>query len=183
MRKGYITPRLWWVGVGLIALGGAGTVSLPAEAQQPEVSGPACVTDAGHLVINGKRSYGACQGGTPVVLANIDAPGIAQTCQAPSGQTWPCGRWAAYFLLELTKNKTIRCLGEEKDANGGLIAVCLVERMEINHALVSMGWALPANATIRYHDAMEEAREKRAGLWQGTFDRPSDWNARHGKDK
>lgn len=146
-----------------------------------EIKGPACVSDAGHLAINGKRSYGACQGGTPVTLANLEAPPLAQTCTTPAGQDWPCGRWAAYFLLEMVKSKTVTCRVRSEDAQGNKVALCLVERLEINQSLVNQGWALAAGTEGRYYDAQDQAKAQKVGLWQGTFLRPSEWLARNNK--
>lgn len=156
----------------------AGTTT-PALA---DVSGPACVTDASHLSINGKRSYGTCSGGIPVVLVNIDAPPIGQTCQDPKGKPWECGRWAAYVLLELTKKRAVVCKGNATDQNGNLVSICYTEGRELNRTLVDLGWALPlVGEGGPYADAVENARTKKLGLWQGQFERPSVWRAKQGK--
>ncbi|WP_413203677.1 thermonuclease family protein [Rhodospirillum sp. A1_3_36] len=166
------------------ALSMMGAVLLGAPLAKADVSGPACVTDGGHLTINGHRSYGLCSGGTPTVLVNIDAPTIKQTCQDPKGKPWDCGRWAAYVLLELTKKQTVTCQGNATDMNGDLVAVCYANGLELNRTMVDLGWALPiVGDGGPYAAEVEHARDKKLGLWQGRFERPSLWRAQHDKDE
>jgi endonuclease YncB( thermonuclease family) len=171
------------VHLGAVAGLVVGALLFPSVARA-DVSGTACVTDAGHLVINGRRSYGACSGGTPVVLANIDAPTVDQTCQDPRGNPWECGRWAAYVLLELTKKRQVTCEGNARDRDGQLIALCYTGEHELNRTLVTLGWALPeVGDGGPYADAVENARTKKLGLWQGRFERPSIWRAKRDQGK
>jgi endonuclease YncB( thermonuclease family) len=173
----------WGVGRSLcFALFLMGGVVMGGALARADVSGPACVTDGGHLTINGHRSYGVCSGGTPAVLVDIDAPTIKQTCQDPKGNPWECGRWAAYVLLELTKKQTVTCKGNSTDMNGDLVAVCYAKGRELNRTMVELGWALPmVGEGGPYAAELEHARAKKLGLWQGRFERPSIWRAKHGE--
>ncbi|MBK1663535.1 nuclease [Rhodospirillum rubrum] len=152
--------------------------TLPATARA-DVTGEACVIDAGHLSIGGKRAYGRCQGGTAITLAAIDAPSPQQTCTTPAGKPWDCGRWAAYVLVEISKNKKVICQGAEKDDKGALLALCYAGGRQINRTLVELGWALPATEDPSFAAAVAKARSAAVGLWQGTFDPPAEWRARH----
>lgn len=183
--------RPWAGGLSRVLVIGALALALPGlpaavpsamaqqNASQEVVNGPACVTDAGHLTLNGRRSYGACRGGTAITLADIEAPVVSQTCTTPDGEPWKCGRWAAYVLLELTKDQTVMCHGTRKDDGGRLIATCSAGGREINRTMVELGWALAAPMAVQYQSAMDKARRNRLGLWQGTFERPAEWARRH----
>ncbi len=144
------------------------------------VRGPACITDAGHIFVNGKRSYGACAGGTAVTLAMIEAPPATQMCTTPADKPWDCGRWAAYVMLELTKKREVICVPDAgaKAQDGSILAVCTVGGRELNRTLVYLGWALPqpGKGAALYADALEHAKRERMGLWQGTFPPPAEWD-------
>lgn len=150
----------------LIAFFLMATLAPPASA---DVIGPACVTDGDNLMINGKRSYGKCRDGTAIRLFGVVAPGLSQSCPAPRGRTWKCGRASATMLLEAVKGRQLVCTGRSKDRDGNLLAVCQLNGMDINRKLVRDGWVLSyPRHTVRYLADEKEAARNRRGLWQGT---------------
>lgn len=159
----------------LLAAGCVLAILAPAGARA-DVEGPACVEDGNTLVIDGHRSYRHCRGGTPVVLFGIDAPDLKQTCEV-QGTSWDCGRQAAATLLNLTRGKTVTCVGESRDREDRLVAVCHAGGVNLNQTMVRFGLAVSVGA--RY--ALDEgaARSARAGMWMGTFERPSEWRESH----
>lgn len=141
-----------------------------------DVAGPACVEDGDTLVINGRRSYGACQGGEVVDLYGIDAPELEQTCTA-RGQSWQCGRQAAATLLRLTLKKTVTCLGNSYDRDNHLVGECSAGGVNLNSMMVRQGLAVTDGP--RYAREEGQARAEGAGMWMGSFERPADWRAAH----
>lgn len=134
-----------------------------------DVSGPACVTDGNVIVVNGRRWYGKCIGGTPVRLFGTIAPDLAQLCDAPDGRKWQCGRAAAAMLLDTLKNETVMCEGTTVDSQGRLMAVCRVQGEEINRKMVRDGWALAyARHSMKYLPEEKMAEQARKGLWQSS---------------
>jgi endonuclease YncB( thermonuclease family) len=132
--------------------------------------GPVCVESGDTLVVNGHRSYRACRGGQPVLLYGIAAPELEQTCEA-RGRAWACGREAASTLLRMTMKRTVTCVGESYDSRDRLIAVCHAGGLELNATMVRLGLAVSVGT--RYAREEGEARAARAGMWMGTFDRPT----------
>lgn len=159
------------LGVLMMALVAASWPSRPAQA---DAIGPACIEDGDTLVIDGRRAYRRCRGGTPVMLFGIDAPELEQTCEA-RGQTWACGREAASALLRMTLKAEVTCVGDAVNRDGHLIAVCYANGMELNAMMVRLGLAVTDGT--RYAREEGAARAARAGMWLGTFQRPADWRA------
>jgi len=113
--------------------------------------------------------------GQRIRLPGIDAPEWNQICRTAAGGSWDCGKAAAGRMRELTRNQTLSCRPEGHDRYGRLLAVCRVGKVDIAEALVADGLAV---ATDSYLGAESEARRARRGLWQGQFDRPTEWRRR-----
>ena len=132
--------------------------------------------------------------GTHIRLWGIDAPELNQICQAgPSAITRPsggitnagrpyrCGRDAAAAMLQLTRGRTIRCEPRDRDRYGRVVAVCRNEIVDLNAALVRLGWADDFTRYSHGHYRAEEeaARLARLGIWSGDFDMPQAWRREH----
>lgn len=152
--------RVWSI-LFLACLFGGGAPALA------DVAGPACVTSGDELMINGKRAYGRCRGGTAVRLFGIVAPELDETCGAAGGHPWQCGRVSAAMLLEAVKSETVICGGSSRDADGRLIGQCRVRGEDLNRKMVRAGWALsyPRHST-KYADDEKWAMQSHKGLWQ-----------------
>ncbi|WP_211369220.1 thermonuclease family protein [Roseospira navarrensis] len=162
--------------VGALAvLAGLAAVLLMAPAPtRADAMGSVCVESGDTLAVDGRRSYRACRGGTPVVLYGIAAPALEQTCSV-DGVAWACGREAASTLLRMTLKRIVTCVGDSHDRHGRLIAVCRAGGMELNATMVRMGLAVSAGT--RYAREEGAARAARAGMWMGAFERPTGWSA------
>ena len=141
-----------------------------------DVSGPVCVIDSNLIMVNGRRWYGKCIGGTEVRLFGTIAPDLAQLCDAPDGRKWQCGRASAANLLETIKSETVVCEGSTVDAEGHLMAVCRVRGEDINRKMVREGWALAyPRHSIKYLADEKVAEHARKGLWQSSQDERFAW--------
>jgi endonuclease YncB( thermonuclease family) len=146
--------------LGLVCVLGGG---MPARA---DVAGPVCVASGDVIMVNGKRWYGKCSGGTEVRLFGIVAPDISQICDA-GGRQWQCGRASAAMLLEAVKNEKVVCEGASADSEGRLLAVCRVRGEELNRKMVRDGWALSyPRHSAKYEEDEKRAAQARKGLWQ-----------------
>lgn len=132
------------------------------------VRGRALVIDGDTLEINNRR----------VRIEGIDAFELAQTCVRANGRRWDCGAEGKVFLLRLTRNKTVRCSGNQTDAYGRLIAQCSVGRADIGKAMVDAGLAM---AFVKYSQTyvldQQVAQANGAGIWAGSFTAPWDYRA------
>jgi endonuclease YncB( thermonuclease family) len=130
-----------------------------------DLVGSARVIDGDTLDIRGKR----------VRLHGIDAPESDQTCLA-GGQRWPCGRRSTQALRDRVGDGAVRCVGDEEDRYGRLIAICYADGTNLNAWMVERGWAV---AYRRYSTEFvgEERRAESAGsgVWKGRFVMPWDW--------
>jgi len=99
-----------------------------------DISGTALIVDGDTIAISGMK----------VRLNGIGTPERKQTCRK-AGVTWKCGYEATETLREWTHTKEVRCIGDEKDRYGRLIADCFVDGYNVNARLVyeGVGTCLP----------------------------------------
>lgn len=102
-------------------------VSYPAGAQ--EVRGAARVIDGDTLAI----------GATRVRLFGIDAPERGQPCRSGGD----CGEDATTHLVRLIEGRAVRCVQEDVDQYGRVVATCFVGDTDLNRAMVRAGHAVP----------------------------------------
>ncbi len=160
----------------LLALFAAFASGTPARA---DIIGQACVIKGDTLMINGKRSFGKCRGGTLVRLFGVIAPDVDQTCDTPDGRKWQCGRAAAAMVLETVRDKPLICKGDTKNPQGELLAICQLNGAELNSELVRAGWVLAyPRHTVRYLLEEKEASSAKRGLWQAISGTSLDWRNR-----
>jgi endonuclease YncB( thermonuclease family) len=154
------------VGLALAILGMLAVVATRIDrVATRQTTGAVVVNDGDTITLNGER----------IRLLGIDAPEYMQTC-SKDGADYPCGRQAREAMVRLAAGKTVTCAGWERDRYGRLLAVCKAGGVDLNRALVEQGWAV---AYGDYDDAERVAREGRAGIWAGSFERPRDWRADH----
>ncbi|WP_426228093.1 thermonuclease family protein [Pararhizobium sp. DWP3-4] len=136
------------------------------EGPQETMSGSVRIVDGDTLVLDGKR----------IRLAGIDAPELRQVCQREQ-RDWPCGATARDYLAAMTGDAKTACETDGSDQYGRLLAVCRVANRDLNAAMVDGGYAI---AFGDYTAEEAAARQKRLGLWAGTFDAPRTWRQTHG---
>lgn len=151
--------------VAVLALAALVSARLDRVAER-HLSGDAVINDGDSITLKGER----------IRLVGIDAPEYDQSCER-DGSTYPCGRRSREALAALARNAAVECRGWERDRYGRLLAVCKAGGIELNRRQVEEGWAV---AWGDYGDAEASAREKRLGIWAGSFERPRDWRIEHG---
>ncbi|EJF77928.1 Endonuclease YhcR precursor [Candidatus Bartonella washoeensis] len=105
-------------------------------------------------------------------LAGIDAPELHQFCGTKKAR-YPCGLEAKNYLEQLIVNQPVTCHWYKKDKYRRILATCKTKKISnINAMIVNNGWA------VSYHDypkEEEEARKKKKGIWQSSFQKPRKW--------
>ena len=130
-----------------------------------DLSGHAVIVDGDTLSISGNK----------VSLHGVDAPEKDQTCRI-NGVIWSCGYKAAEAVREWTYTKEVRCVGNQKDQYGTLVANCFVSGYNLNARIVSEGLGLADRKySEQYIPEEDQARKARKGLWAGEFVAPWDW--------
>jgi endonuclease YncB( thermonuclease family) len=141
------------------------------QVEASEITGPAKVVESGVIEINGQR----------IMLFGIDSVMRKQTCTL-DGKPWQC--WAASVrdLETLVDQGPATCeVVDKPDAYGRLLGRCSINGQSLNEELVRRGYAVARpSETKEYVAAEAEAKEKKLGLWQGQFMRPSDFRTRAG---
>jgi endonuclease YncB( thermonuclease family) len=146
---------------------------LPAMAEAADITGVPKIREGDHIQI----------GNTRIRLGGIDAPSVDQLCLNTQGERWTCGAAARDELIKHTENKSWTCHPRQTvDRRGRTVARCDVDGEDIQKWLVRNGWALAYARVSHDYDADEkEAREAKAGMWQGAFIAPWDWRIRNKK--
>lgn len=150
----------------LKALLTAAVVLLARHAWAGQVTGPAQVTDSTAIEISGQR----------IMLFGVDSVMRKQPC-ALDGKPWQCWAAAVRELQTLVDQGPATCetVGDP-DPFGRVLGRCTINGQSLNEQFVRSGFAVARpNETKDYLPAEAEAREKKAGLWQGQFVRPSDF--------
>jgi endonuclease YncB( thermonuclease family) len=113
-------------------------------------------------------------------LYGIDAPELRQQCRDGAGRAYRCGDAAREALETLIGKHEIGCRVVESDRYGREVARCQVDSVQINREMVKSGWAVAYDRhSLEYMIAEAAARRARAGLWQGSFQRPQDYRREH----
>ncbi|WP_431283781.1 thermonuclease family protein [Humitalea sp. 24SJ18S-53] len=139
----------------------------PSRGARPSsvIAGAARVIDGDTIEIDRQRFR----------LHGIDAPEMSQTCQR-SGAAYRCGEDAATQLRSLLGSRITQCTTHARDAYGRHLAVCRSAGQDVGEMMVRNGWAIAFRRySSDYVSAENDARSRRAGLWAGAFDPPSDW--------
>ncbi len=109
-------------------------------------------------------------------LAGIDAPELHQFCGTKKVR-YPCGLEAKKYLERLIANQSVTCHWYKKDQYRRILATCETKQVSnINATIVHNGWA------VSYHDypkEEQEARKKKKGIWQSSFQKPREWRKAH----
>jgi len=111
-------------------------------------------------------------------LQGIDAPELHQECKDASGRDWPCGTRARSELRRIIGTHPVQCRTVSTDRYGRSIAVCEAGGRDLAEEMVRAGFAtiiVRRGSNNPYGAAQAEARADKRGIWNGTFDTPSDW--------
>lgn len=160
---GNVTKRLRDVVLGFAILALALLIIAKLENEQAlRFAGPSAAVDGDTLLTSGER----------LRLEGIDAPELAQTCDAADGSTYRCGEDARDLLATLVDARAWECSGTGRDRYQRLLVLCKSGTDDLGERIVSAGFAV---ADGRYLAAEAKARAVGEGIWRGRFERPSDW--------
>ena len=150
----------------VVIIGFAIVLWLQEDVFRDEINGPALVVDGDSLKLNGER----------VRLLGIDAPELHQKCEK-EGKSWKCGRASTTALKKMIGSKKVECRGVEFDRHERLLATCYVNGLNLNQNMVRNGWAVSYRGT--YRGEQEQAKREKVGIWQGSFEWPSEWRRKN----
>ncbi|MCW1954706.1 MAG: thermonuclease family protein [Roseobacter sp.] len=111
-----------------------------------DVAGRIDVVDGDTLRISGET----------VRLFGIDAPELAQECEAENGAVWACGRWARAQMRDAFQGRFARCVEEGRDRYGRSVARCDVAGVDLGRWLVERGVAFAYRRYSMAYDLAEK---------------------------
>jgi endonuclease YncB( thermonuclease family) len=139
-----------------------------ATAEPVTLTGTAAVIDGDTFAI----------GATVVRLADVDAPELAQTCEAGLRGLRPCGAYVADALVERIAGREVRCSVAELDQYDRRISSCEVASEDLSGWLVSSGLAMAFRRfSDRFVPEEEAARAASVGLWSTDSEPPWQYRA------
>ena len=84
--------------------------------------------------------------------------------------------WKNNQLIELKKiinNQIIKCIASDIDKYKRYIAICFVNKLNINQTMVKKGWAIAYRYYSKDYIKDEDyARLNNAGIWKSKFEEP-----------
>ena len=119
--------------------------------------------------------------GTRVMLYGVESVHPPQTCRI-GGETWECWPAAVRQLQTFLAEQPVTCRPvEQPDYMGRVLALCEQGGASLNERYVRSGFGLAIEKEMPEYAAAEaQAKAERIGLWQGTFQEPSEWRADQG---
>ena len=121
-------------------------------------------------------------------LFGIDAPEMKQICKNKNNDPYACGITSKNFLSYLIEdanenNEKIYCYYSERDKYNRIIGECFIgtiSKTNINKMMVGNGRAVAyLKYSEKYLDAQNIAKNKKYGIWKGTFDLPEEWRKKN----
>ncbi|MCQ2914104.1 MAG: thermonuclease family protein [Alphaproteobacteria bacterium] len=145
--------------------------------QQPQEQAPVVINGYVSLIKGGDHFI---MNGLPFRIFGIVSPDISQICQNAQGRDYPCGKMSAMRLKEFIGGDEVSCTVMAQSNSGELQSRCSIKNndltMDIGAAMVQAGWAVAlVSHTQVYIPYQQMAQNNRAGLWNGTFMMPWEW--------
>ena len=103
-----------------------------------------------------------------VRLAGVTSPERGRPCRGAEAGV-DCGAAAANALAELLRGRDVVCDVRGRDSRGRALAICDLDGVELNRAIVAAGWAW-ADGSDRLAAAEVEARAGHRGMWRPALD-------------
>ncbi len=111
-------------------------------------------------------------------IYGISAPKLDQTCVNNIGRQYNCGQLSKNYLQEKIQGQQPVCTILSSAQPKGVIlpVICNVGEYDLGALMVAGGWAIPdINSGSVYVKYEAEAKKRKNGLWQGTFNSPWEW--------
>ena len=169
----------------LVILSLASALAVQAAESLPTVSGEAGVTD-GDTLRMARATFSDNETTKEVTnirirLHGIDAPEKEQICMDAGGNPWSCGLASTKKMVDILKGEIVTCEIRGQDRYERLLAVCSVPSIpDISASIVRSGLAVAYRKySTDYVLEEEEAKNEKAGMWQGAFDMPWTWRKLH----
>lgn len=153
----------------LLLMAGIYTVMRSIDAPLPpttDVQGPAHVHDGDTFTVAGVK----------IRLFGVDAPEMDQNCERADGSDWACGRWSRDEVMRLVKGRDLRCVEQDRDKYGRMVARCYLNDQDLAKLLVQRGVVFSYPQYSHDYIAVEKtAQAAQRGLWAATTVAPAEF--------
>ncbi|MCE3255010.1 MAG: nuclease family protein [Rickettsiaceae bacterium] len=169
----FLSAFIYWI---LTALENGGQIpqTITETENKPitTISGIAQVVDGDTIKINKER----------IRFVGIDAPESKQKCLDKNYYEYLCGEISTEFLKKLVNGKKVECQYQERDIYNRYLGVCKIGTVNINYEMVKNGMSIiynlkEADGELKRLEA--EAKRKKLGVWQGSFQEPKDYRKKN----
>ncbi len=102
-------------------------------------------------------------------LWGVDTFEMQQNCWDAGGQPYKCGESAKQALIEIVKDKSVKCEKRADDRYGRIVAKCVVGGESLGSLLALSGWAMDFTqySKGRFKQQEQEAQAAKRGAWVG----------------
>jgi hypothetical protein len=123
-------------------------------------------------------------GGKLVRLDGVEAPAPSQPCYRSNGRRWGCAAAARAGLRKIVRRKSVTCTPSGQGESGYVLARCVIDgTKDVAAELVRNGYVFATSSFFNSLSSEEdEARNAKAGIWQGEVARPQAWRERAWED-
>jgi endonuclease YncB( thermonuclease family) len=136
----------------------------PEQLSSAQVQAPDVVLEPPYVVLDATSFENGLH---EVHLIDIEGPTRDAVCKDAEGLRWACGLRARAALHNLLRGSMLTCRSINNAAAKRLRASCAIAGQDLGAALVRNGWARPRSSA--YASELAEARQNRAGLWNGDW--------------
>lgn len=102
--------------------------------------------------------------GRIIDLEGIEVLPVGEMCQAPDGQSWPCGMQARTAFRQWLRSRAVMCRLPQSDSGAAVATRCTIGNEDAANWLVTNGWA-KAVAGGAYEKAGGNAEQAKRGLY------------------
>jgi endonuclease YncB( thermonuclease family) len=132
-----------------------------AQATPPKPEGPAMrllhrptAEAAGLVTVQGHK----------IAIDGIEVIAPDETCSAPDGSEWPCGRLARTAFRQWLRGRAVSCTVPEEAGSETVSTACKLGEQDVGEWLVRNGWARASDGGS-YVELAEEAKAKKLGVF------------------
>lgn len=112
-------------------------------------------------------------------FSGIDAPEKNQLCELDEKKIY-CGIISKKILEKKISKNNVKCIEENKDRYGRIIAECFVNGESLSSFLVRAGYAFAYQKySLKFVNDEEYAKKNKLGLWKMKFEYPWEYRKKH----
>lgn len=144
-------------------------LGLAASPKPPEPPAPAAPVEADAQMQLLQRPVAVAAGrlesqGRTIELQGIEIVPAEESCQSPSGESWPCGMQARTAFRQWLRSRAVLCRLPQNDSGGAVATECKVGDEDAARWLVENGWARAA-AGGSYEEDGRKAQDAHRGIF------------------